>query len=515
MLFRGITGGQMDWQSKIPLTDFEKAYAECVGLQHDSNGESDVTKVAPVPEKDNSESPINLSADTNNQDNNVLNRDVDSSAESAEQLHKNEDPDDIRIPDDAIETPDSITNPVADDACDKVPNENGINDGVTQNPVSHPTDSIDQMSSQLSELLDNLCLIVPSAFRLATDETPSGSLPFITFQPEYLRQINGDSLSTLDESMRMYTPDSYSFFTTPSHSSWIDAVRDVYNHMATEARVPPLYSLLILRFHSSLCDAYNAAATTFADKQELTASNSTVKEGSEDATRTLISNKNENCETASILPTIEADVKPAADSLSEEQPETASSTAENETHDDAVAPASAPDSSDILSLSSLLPSLFGRLGRLRDLSDEDATKLINGFKAHATDVEDRIHRLEDVFLLPFSLLLPKVATSNFDFEESIKWLNAGVSEVVEALEEQNHPASVLGSEPEPVAKPTAEDRDVEVETTGEQLTEAIDAGELPVQVDASVPKVVQDGGPGKKSKKKKKKKVQFILLRLK
>jgi hypothetical protein len=528
--FCDITGDQIDWQSKIALADIEKAYCEYMQQEQDLNEISDVTVLPPTPEEENSESPINFSADTNNQDNNVLNRDVDtsvdtgvdSSAESADQPSKNEDPDDIRIPHDAIETSDSIENTVADDACDKAQDENESEDVgvvvVTQEPVSLPADPIIQMPSKLTELLDNLCLIAPSAFRLVTDQSPSGSLPFITFHPAYLRQIDGDVLSTFDEAMRMYTSDAYSFFTAPSHTSWIDAVRDAYTHStATEFSVPPLYSLLILRFHSALFDAYNAAATNFAKNQNRTASNTsspTVKEESEDAPSPLLPDSNETVPTPNTSAAIEADVIPAADSPSVDKPGTSVPTADNETPVDASTADADPHATDNLVLFSVLPNLIQYLGRFDHISDEDVGKLVDGFKSDVTDLAHDIHRLEDMFLLPFSILLPKVAKST-DFEKGFEDINAGVNDVGKILQEQYHPAPVPESEREPVPEPVDQHKDVETEKTGEPLTETKEAAEPPAQADVSVIQAVsQDGGPGKKGKKKKKKKVWFIWLRL-
>jgi len=506
-------GVQIDWLSKIALADVEKAYSEYMQQGQDSNEKSDVTALPPTLAEENFESPINLSADTNNQDNNVLNRDVDTSeisAESEDQPAKTiEVLDDIRIPDDAIEPSDSIPNPAADDAGEQAQIE-GESKHVVDVEKSLPPEPIIQMPSRLAELLDNLCLIVPSAFRLVTDQNPSGSLPSITLHPTYLRQINGDVLSTFDEAMRMYTSDSYSFFTPPSKASWIDTVRDAYTHStANESSLLPLYSLLILRFHNSLFDAYNDAAAHFAENQNRATSNTTAKEQSEDAPSTLSPDSVETITTpnTSISTTIEADVvQPDSqpDVLRSEEPETSRDDAGNDTPASVGNAETSPDSTESLVLSSLLPNLVQYLGSFDHLGDEDMARLVDDFRLHVADLEHDIQRIEDMFLLPLALLIPKLATSSSELFEGI---NSGVVKTIKGQERQDHPAPVLDSEPKPVAESDEQGEGVDAKQTGEPPTEAKEVSEPPDQADPGVLQTVsQDGGSGKKGKKKKKKK---------
>ena len=133
---------------------------------------------------------------------------------------------------------------------------------LSQNNSVVPTTQ-SQLSTKVSELMGNVCIIFPSALQLSTPGAAVGNQPFVTLQPSYLRAVNDekDFLVTLDEIMGKTIPHNV-FLPGQAPTSWIDLIKKACDHSEKDKATIPLYLLLILRFRISIFDSFHHCTTS-------------------------------------------------------------------------------------------------------------------------------------------------------------------------------------------------------------------------------------------------------------
>jgi hypothetical protein len=131
-------------------------------------------------------------------------------------------------------------------------------EGGKQNVPSDSSANKTQLSNNITDLMNNVCVIFPSSLNLSTSHAASGSYPLITLQPSHIRAVKGQKLlSTMDEILRLSFPES-SLFRKPTSSSWLDLVMTVTDQAGIQTATIPLYILLILRVRIAIFESFRS-----------------------------------------------------------------------------------------------------------------------------------------------------------------------------------------------------------------------------------------------------------------
>jgi hypothetical protein len=149
----------------------------------------------------------------------------------------------------------------------------------SENLVSPESQATTKLASDdISDMMNNVCVIFQSTSKLHSSDAVSGAHPFITLQPSYLRAQNGaDVLSRMDRSMNQAIRNS-SFFSNADSASWKDVVNKAFEQSGNETATIPLHMILLLRmklsifqsFQQCTVDAAHKGASDGATEQEAT-----------------------------------------------------------------------------------------------------------------------------------------------------------------------------------------------------------------------------------------------------
>jgi hypothetical protein len=247
----------IDWNAMVSLKDLETSWKE---ETNDSETPFDANTVATVANEKGTESPKK------------------SSPDSATTVTPNHGKVGTNDETERIESSDAFRIRDGEEVLkgEKLETEKSVDLENLVSPESQATTKL--ASDDISDMMNNVCVIFQSTSKLHSSDAVSGAHPFITLQPSYLRAQNGaDVLSRMDRSMNQAIRNS-SFFSNADSASWKDVVNKAFEQSGNETATIPLHMILLLRmklsifqsFQQCTVDAAHKGASDGATEQEAT-----------------------------------------------------------------------------------------------------------------------------------------------------------------------------------------------------------------------------------------------------
>jgi hypothetical protein len=236
----------IDWNAMVSLNDLETSWKE---ETKDSETPIDANNVAVVANEKGTETPKKSSPDSATTV--TPNHGKVGTNDEKERIESS---DAFRIRDGGEVLPSA-----------KLETEKSVDSANLVSPGSQASPRL--ASDNISDLMNNVCVIFQSTSKLHSSDAASGAHPFITLQPSYLRAQNGaDVLSRLDEIMNQAIRKS-SFSSNPDSASWKDVVKKAFEQSGNETATIPLYMILLLRMKLSIFESFQQCTADAAQKK--------------------------------------------------------------------------------------------------------------------------------------------------------------------------------------------------------------------------------------------------------
>jgi hypothetical protein len=537
----------IDWEAKVLVKDIEN----CSVLQEVMDGEQDELgsqSAVDVPKDSllSDDQTADVAADSSSTksagegETKILDAVEDGEVvvvvmEEAPKLGDDVESDAFRIRGDAEETTiDVATSVASDEAATKGDSEEETGSKPGEKEVSteelplQPETSIRPLSGKVSDIMGKLCAVFPSAFQLVKPDVAdvANPCPRITVHPSYLSTVNGeDLLSSLDEIMLESKFLSDDQTTTPSSSSWMDAVRAASNNdpsSDTDTSTIPLYMLLLLRFQIAVFDTYHRSITSAAEHEHEESSVDIETEPSLKGDK-----KTPYVEATAAAPPSnthhsedEISTKDALLVQSADQPSTAEEDPIiNETSSQPDTPTETSESSSCIQL---LPSLTARLSSLQKNIDADKlSEILSPLSSCFPELsQSEQQTLENSLLMPLVPVIQKCrAEKSRSFEDTLKTIDVAMAETITLLcQQEDSTANVVVSQTtaEPASSCLAVVQSTPNDNTNTNNNEepkgtSATAAHVTEPIIETAASISPPGSPGKKNtKKKKKKKVSYL-----
>ena len=379
----------IDWEAKVSFKDVEKLLREEMGL---SDSVSRQNGVSSEYKQETTDSSINYPVES-------LAKGGGSAATEAEQYVEDVESDAFRIRG-SDESATTTVTMKSEGGEEESGGENGKNTQESKKaaiPSISSENTKSPLARKVSDLMEKVCVIFPSAFNLVSSDAVQDFHPFITLQPSYLRSINGeDLLFTFDEIMPTLASNSSTFLPDQlSNSSWIDAVRNYCD----ETLSIPLYMLLLLRFRNSVSHAFHKSAS-------LNDGSARSENGDEE--------KKESSQSDSAPSKELYDVNGSLES------------AESHSIPTANGESKAADSHIWL-----LRSLLSRLSTMNSVESEKLGEISSPLLSYIPQLSQENHLLEDVLIIRLSTLTQCLKDVGPRIDEELRRINEAIHEVVQ------------------------------------------------------------------------------------